>query len=85
MTMRFLLTLGLLMALTAPAQAEPEPTPTPRPLPIRGVSVDVKNREINGRAHIERPPFAMHRSLRGAQQRKGPHGPKPTFTPTPKP
>ncbi|MDB5096744.1 MAG: hypothetical protein JWM80_1165 [Cyanobacteria bacterium RYN_339] len=82
MTMRLPLAICLVLACAAPGYAA-QPTPTPRPLPINGVTVDVQNREINGRAHIERPPFAMHRSLHAGPRPQRPHKPKPT--PTPKP
>lgn len=82
--MRLPIALSLLLVLAAPAYAA-KPTPTPRPLPINGVTVDVQNREVSGRAHIERPPFAMHRTLKGNTQHH-PQGPrKPKGTPTPRP
>jgi hypothetical protein len=82
--MRLPIALSLLLALAAPAYAA-QPTPTPKPLPINGVTVDVQNGEVNGRAHIERPPFAMHRSFHAGApgHPRQPRKPKPTPTPTP--
>jgi len=60
-----------------------EPTRSAEAILAAGIAL--LEREVNGRAHIERPPFAMHRNLHGAQPHQhGPHKPKPTPTPTPR-